>query len=192
MIGILGGTFDPIHTGHLITARVVLETRGYEKIVLIPCSISPHKQGVKTADNYDRLNMVKAAIANDALFEVSDYELMMGGISYTIDTLKHFMDTYNKIELIIGYDNLAKFDTWKNYKEILDLTNLIVMKRSTDNIAVENKTVLEKAIIVDTPTIEISSSSIRERIKNHLPIDNLVPDAVKKYIYDNGIYSDNN
>ena len=191
MIGLLGGTFDPIHNGHLITARVVLETRGYDKIILIPCSISPHKQGVKTADNFDRLNMVKAAIENDNNFEVSDYELMMGGVSYTIDTLKHFKDNYNKIELIIGYDNLAKFDTWKDYKEIFELTNLIVMKRSSDNLKVENKIVLEKAIIVDTPTIEISSSGIRERIKNNLPINNLVPESVQKYIYNNGIYSVN-
>jgi nicotinate-nucleotide adenylyltransferase len=159
---------------------------------LIPCSISPHKQDIKTAGNFDRLNMVKAAIANDNNFEVSDYELMMGGISYTIDTLKHFKENYNEIELIIGYDNLAKFDTWKDYKEILMLTNLIVMKRSNDNLEVKNKIVLEKAIIVDTPTIEISSSNIRERINNKLPVDNLVPESVKKYIFDNGIYSVNN
>ena len=191
MIGLLGGTFDPIHNGHLITARVVLEIRGYDKIILFPCSISPHKQGVKTADNFDRLNMVRAAIENDNNFEVSDYELMLGGVSYTIDTLKHFKDNYNEIELIIGYDNLAKFDTWKDYQEILKLTNLVVMKRSSDNLKVENKIVLEKAIIVDTPTIEISSSGIRERIKNNLPIDNLVPESVQKYIYNNGIYSVN-
>ena len=189
MIGILGGTFDPIHNGHLITARAVLEKRDLEKIILIPCSISPHKQDVITASNYDRLNMVKAAIGDSKIFEVSDFELMRGGVSYSIDTIKHILKDHNDTELIIGYDNLPKFDTWKNYRKILELVNLVVMKRSNEDLEVKNKEVLKKAIIVNTPNIEISSSDIRQRIKDNLSIDNLVPEAVKKYIIENSIYS---
>jgi nicotinate-nucleotide adenylyltransferase len=192
LIGILGGTFDPIHNGHLITARAVLEKRDLEKIILIPCSISPHKQDAITASNYDRLNMARAAICNSSIFEVSDFELMKGGVSYTIDTIKYILKEHNEVELIIGYDNLPKFDTWKNYKRILELVDLVVMKRTNENVDVKNKEVLKKAIIVDTPNIEISSSDIRQRVKNKLPIDNLVPEAVKKYIIENSIYSDKN
>lgn len=190
MIGILGGTFDPIHNGHLITARSVLETRGLDKILFIPCSISPHKQGVKTASNYDRLQMLMAAIGDSSQFEVSDFELMQGGISYSIDTIEYYKDQYENIDLIIGYDNLPKFDTWKSYKKILDNVNLVVMKRSKEILEVKNKTVLEKAIFVDTPYIDISSSNIRNRILHKLPINNLVPDSVKKYIVENSIYTD--
>jgi len=189
LIGILGGTFDPIHNGHLITARAVLEARNLEKIIFIPCSISPHKQEVQTAGNYDRLNMVKVAVENSDSFVVSDYELMRGGVSYSIDTINHFQKEYNQIELIIGYDNLKNFDTWKNYQKILNIVNLVVMKRSHDNSKVENKEVLKKAIIVDTPYLDICSSNIRNRIKGGFAIDNLVPDKVKQYIFDNSIYS---
>ena len=96
---------------------------------------------------------------------------------------------YKEIELIIGYDNLVVFDKWYKPNEIFETAKVVVMKRSIDKEHEKDHEFYDKAIIVDTPYIEISSTEIRERVKNNLPIDFLVPDKVKKYIFENGLYS---
>ena len=126
-IGIIGGTFDPIHNGHLITARKVLEIRNLQKILFIPCYISPHKTGLKNSNSAHRTEMLKAAIKDFDYFGFSDYELQKGGISYTIETIKYLRNIYQNIELIIGYDNYACFDRWHKPEEILSLAKVIVM-----------------------------------------------------------------
>ena len=187
-IGILGGTFDPIHYGHLITAQVVKEIRKLEKIILVPCHISPHKKDVKNLDDNQRLEMIKLAIRELKGFEVSDFEIKNGGISYTIDTLKFFKNKYQNLELIIGFDNLVKFDSWKEPDKILELSKLIVMKRKIDETPKKKNRFFEKAILVDTPSIEINATQIRQRVKNDLMIDFLVPVKVKEYIYNFNLY----
>lgn len=186
-VGILGGTFDPIHNGHLITAQYVLEKRNLGKIIFIPCYISPHKTNLNTSEPEHRLNMVKLAVSNLPYFDYSDYEMKSKGISYTYNTLLYLKEKYRKIELIIGYDNLLVFEKWNQPDEILRLATLVVMKRKTD-IEEKRNRFFEKAILVDTPTIEISSTDIRERVRNNLPIDFLVPENVKKYIYKVSLY----
>jgi nicotinate-nucleotide adenylyltransferase len=182
-VGIFGGTFDPVHNGHLITAQSILEKRNLEKIIFVPCNISPHKINRVTAEAHHRLQMIKIAISNFPKFEYSDYEIKTGDISYTLDTLKEFSKIYSKLELIIGYDNLIKFDAWREPDKILELAKLVVMKRSHEsNLNIFHK-YFGKAIYVDTPIIEISSSKIRERIANGQIIDALVPEKVKEYIY---------
>ncbi|HKI79315.1 MAG TPA: nicotinate-nucleotide adenylyltransferase [Ignavibacteriaceae bacterium] len=187
-VGILGGTFDPIHYGHLITAQVVKEIRKLEKIILVPCHISPHKKDVKNLANNHRLEMIKSAIQELKGFEVSDFELKNGGISYTIETLKYFKKIYPKLELIIGFDNLVKFDMWKEPDRILEIAKLIVMKRKIDEAPKKKNKYFEKAILVDTPSIEINATQIRQRVKNDLMIDFLVPVKVKEYIYNFNLY----
>ncbi|MDH7604044.1 MAG: nicotinate-nucleotide adenylyltransferase [Melioribacter sp.] len=187
-IGIFGGTFDPVHIGHLITTQFVLEQRKLDKIIFIPCYISPHKTNQNSSNPVHRLNMLRLAIEGIPYFELSDYEIRKGNISYTYDTILELKKTYHYIELIIGYDNLIVFDKWHKPDEILDLTKLIVMKRIIDkDTEVKNK-YFERAIILNTPTIEISSTEIRERVKNKLPIDFLVPKKVKEYIIQNKLY----
>ncbi len=189
-IGIMGGTFDPIHHGHLITAQSVALQRNLDKILFIPCSTSPHKIDVNSTPANNRLDMVKLAIKGLNKFSVSDYEIKNKGISYTIDTIIHLKEKFNEIEFIIGYDNYLKFDTWKEPDKILELVKLVVLKRSYNNIDIssnENR-FRKRAVFVETPVIDITSTEIRERVKKNLPIDFLVPESVKKYIVDNKLY----
>jgi len=188
VVGIMGGTFDPIHYGHLITAQAVKEIRNLDKIILVPCYISPHKTDAINLDSHHRLKMIELAISDLKGFEVNDYELKKGGISYTIDTLRKLKDSDNKLELIIGFDNLVKFDTWENPDEILELAKLVVMRRKIDIIPKKKNKYFDTAILVDTPSIEINATQIRKRVKDDLMIDFLVPKKVKEYIYDLNLY----
>jgi nicotinate-nucleotide adenylyltransferase len=107
--GIYGGNFDPVHYGHLLSAISVFEQRKLDKILFIPAYISPFKTEIKVTDNIHRLNMLKAAISGVPYFDWSDIEIKAGGISYTIDTLQKLRKEYERLELIIGYDNLLDF-----------------------------------------------------------------------------------
>ena len=177
-----------MHIGHLITAQSVLEKRNLDRIIFIPAYISPHKQDVNNSESFHRFKMLELATAHNDRFYVSDFELKRQGVSYTYDTLKELKKTYTDIELIIGYDNLIVFDDWYKPDEILELCKLIVMRRLTDIKQPGKNKYFEYANILDTPTLEISSTNIRERVKNNMSIDYLVPDKVKEYIYSNGLY----
>ncbi|MBU1098893.1 MAG: nicotinate-nucleotide adenylyltransferase [Bacteroidetes bacterium] len=187
-IGILGGTFDPIHIGHLITAQVVFEQRGLDKIIFVPCHISPHKIDHNAAESIHRMSMVNLAIKNIPHFTSSDYEITKGEISYSLNTVLEFKKIYDDIELIIGYDNLISFDKWHKPDEIIKHVKLVVMKRTSDESSKSQDKYFDHAIFVDTPLIEISSTSIRERIASKSPIDYFVPDAVRDYIFENNVY----
>ncbi len=190
-VAIYGGSFNPIHTGHLITAGYVREICGLDKIIFIPCYISPHKTSTMPVDGQKRLDMVKAAVSGNPRFGVSDYELKKGGVSFTIDTVKHLKKKYDQVDLIIGYDNLLVFDKWKDPDELVSLVNLIVLKRSTDTKkALKKNKYFKYANIINTPLIDVSSSEIRARIKQRKSIDFLVPESVKKYIVLHKLYRD--
>jgi len=188
-VGIFGGTFDPIHTGHLITAQAVREIRGLEKIIFIPAFISPHKVEAVNLGAGHRLNMVRLSTEGIPYFDCSDIEIIKESISYTIDTLKEFKKKYNEIELIIGYDNIFDFNTWKKPGRILELAQLVVLRRKTSVEPVIVDKYYDSAIFVDTPTIEISSSEIRQRVTKNMPIDFLVHPKVKEYIYKFNLYT---
>ena len=187
-VGIFGGTFDPIHMGHLITAQSVREIRNLEKIIFIPAFISPHKSDVKTTSAEDRSNMIKLAIDGIPFFDYSDIEIKKGGISYTIDTLKELKKIYDELEIIIGYDNIFTFHTWKEPDEILKLAKIIVLKRKSSHPPQFEDKYYHQAIFVETRGIEISATDIRERVKFEMPINFLVPPAVMEYIYKHKLY----
>ena len=190
IVGIFGGTFDPIHTGHLITAQAVRELRGLDKIIFIPAFISPHKTEIPTLSPEHRFAMVKLAIKNIPYFDFSDLEINTATISYTIETLRVLKEKYNKIELIIGYDNILKFSSWKEPDEILKLAKIIVLNRKLTQEPINKDRFYNSALFVDTPTIEISSSEIRERVSKNLPLNFLVPEEVQKYIYHFNLYKE--
>lgn len=187
-VGIYGGTFDPIHHGHLITAQSVREIRNLDKIIFIPAYISPHKTNVKTSSPEDRLNMLKLAVEGVDFFDVSDFEIKKHDISYTIDTLRELKKYYDKIELIIGYDNIFKFYTWKDPDEIMKLAKVIVLKRKSSQPVEFTDKYVKQAIFVQTRGIEISATDIRHRVHKGLPIHYLVPKEVEKYILEHKLY----
>jgi nicotinate-nucleotide adenylyltransferase len=189
-LGIFGGTFDPIHFGHLITAQSVLEIRKLEKIIFVPSFISPHKTDQIITEGNHRLKMVELAIQGNKFFEVSDFELKKKSISYTIDTLRELSKKNENLELIIGIDNLLEFDKWKEPSEILEIVKLVVLKRRINDKKIEKNKYYKAADFVETPLIEISSSEIRERVKNNLSIDFLVPGKVNQYIQTHNLYRD--
>jgi nicotinate-nucleotide adenylyltransferase len=187
-VGIFGGTFDPIHHGHLITAQSVREIRNLDKIIFIPSFISPHKADVNSASPEHRMNMLKLAVEGVDFFEVSDYEIKKEGISYTIDTISEFKKKYDALEFIIGYDNIFKFHTWKDPDEIMKLTKVLVLKRKSSEPHPFDDEYVEQATFVQTRGIEISATDIREKVKQGMPIHYLVPEKVKEYIYSFNLY----
>jgi nicotinate-nucleotide adenylyltransferase len=187
-VGIFGGTFDPIHLGHLITAQSVREIRKLEKIIFIPAFISPHKSDAKTSSAEDRLNMIKLAIDGIPFFDYSDLEIKKGGVSFTIDTLRELKNRYDELEFIIGYDNIFSFHTWKDPDEIMKLTKLVVLKRKSSHPPQFEDKYYDQAVFVQTRGIEISATDLRERVKNGLPINFLVPSKVMEYINNHKLY----
>ena len=189
-VGIFGGTFDPIHLGHLITAQSVREIRNLDKIIFIPAFISPHKSEVKTSSPEDRLNMIKLSVNDISFFDYSDMEIKKGGVSYTVDTLRELKKQYDELEFIIGYDNIFSFHTWKDPDEILKLAKIIVLKRKSSHPPPFKDEYYRQAVFVETRGIEISATDIRERVKNEMPINFLVPLNVMEYIYNHKLYTE--
>jgi nicotinate-nucleotide adenylyltransferase len=189
-VGVFGGTFDPIHYGHLITAQSVWEIRKLDKVLFIPAFISPHKSDVKTSSPEERLNMIRIAIKGVDFFDYSDIEIIKGGISYTVDTLRELKKKYDKIEFIIGYDNIFEFHTWKDPDEIMKLAKIIVLKRKSSHPPQFKDKYYNQAVFVQTRGIEISATDIRERVKNGLPINFLVPPNVMDNIYNKKLYTE--
>jgi nicotinate-nucleotide adenylyltransferase len=187
-VGIFGGTFDPIHLGHLITAQSVKELRNLEKIIFIPAFISPHKSDAKTSSPEDRLNMIKLAVDDIPFFDFSDIEVKKGGISFSIDTLRELKKQYSELEFIIGYDNIFSFHTWKEPDEIFKLAKVVVLKRKSSHPPQFEDKYYHQAAYVQTRGIEISATDIRERVKKRMPINFLVPPAVMEYIYEHKLY----
>ena len=186
-IGLFGGSFDPIHNGHILTSLSIKEKRDLEKIIFVPCHISPHKLEGGHSSPEHRMNLVKLAILNIPYFEVSDYEIQKGDVSYSIDTVRHFKKFYDHVDLIIGYDNLLVFDKWKDPDELVKLVNLVVLRRETDPVENQNR-FFEYAIFMETPLVPISSTEIRELIRQSQRVDLLVPDKVLSYIKENLLY----
>jgi nicotinate-nucleotide adenylyltransferase len=189
-IGIYGGSFDPIHNGHLITAQAVKEMRGLDKILFIPSYISPHKQDVVTSDAKHRVNMIELAIEGVPYFEYSDSELKREAVSYTIDTIRELKKKYDYIELIIGYDNIFKFHTWREPDEILHLAKLVVLRRKLNLPRGKQNRFYRAAVFVKSPFIQISGSVIRKRVRENQPVNFLVPDKVRDYIIQHNLYKE--
>ncbi len=191
-IGIFGGTFDPIHNGHLQTVEHVLKERGLDKIIFMPSFVSPLKTDVQSSYSEDRLQMVRLTVESNPKFECSDYEINSEGISYTVKTLREFRRSYDEIDLIIGYDNITVFDKWRDPDEIFNLANVVVMRRDIDNPPERTNKYMSMAVYVDTPMVNISATEIRRRVRAGLPIETLVPEQVKSYIQRNKLYCPKN
>jgi nicotinate-nucleotide adenylyltransferase len=183
-IGILGGTFNPPHIGHLILAQEMLEQLKLDKIFFIPTNNPPHKKG-KQLEPKKRFLMAKLAVAGNPNFKVLDLELKRKGKSYTVDTIVELKNKYprDSFYLIIGSDLAKDFKKWKNSQKIKKMVTIIVAKRRGSSFR-SSKSFKQ----VDIIQIELSSSQIRERIKKGKTVKYLIPKKVEDYIKENNIY----
>lgn len=193
-IALYGGSFDPIHIGHLITATNAVETYNLDKVIFIPSHITPLKDRDLEASDTDRFEMIQRSIKNNPKFIVSDYEINNDGVSYSYNTVKYFKDTYRdeKIYFIIGTDRAKDLKKWYNIEELSKLTTFIFVARNGEKLEdiVENDD-FYKGIdyeIMISPIIEISSSLIRNRIKQNKKIDYMITDECKSYIEELSLY----
>ena len=191
-IGIMGGTFNPVHNAHLAIAQCACKEYGLDGVMFLPNCIPPHKKSSGTVDTEFRVEMVKAAIENNNKFFISLYEIEKGGISYTVDTLKHFSEIYENIYFIIGGDSIRDFPKWYKPDEISKLCSFIAYPRNGLDFEEHTKIMKTeygaKVFRLTAPEIDISSSGIRELIKKGEPFSHLVPEKVYKIIKENKLY----
>ncbi|NGX49816.1 MAG: Nicotinate-nucleotide adenylyltransferase [Candidatus Anoxychlamydiales bacterium] len=188
-IGFFGGSFDPIHLGHLNLAIQILEKLKLDKIIFCPANVSPFKtRKPPLASSKDRFEMARIAIKDFKDFEITNFEIKNENISYTINTLKALKNSDN-LRLIITEDTLLNFDKWKDYKNILQIAPLIVGVRNKflENFESENFT-LDNKNFVKTNVFEISSTEIRKRLKSQKNCSHLIPKETLDYIYNRKLY----
>jgi nicotinate-nucleotide adenylyltransferase len=183
-LGVFGGTFDPPHIGHLIAAQDARSALGLDRVVFVPAAVPPHKRTEAITPPGTRLAMVRAAIAGDAGFELDDLELRREGPSWTVDTLRALRDRLPDAELflLIGTDQFAEFETWREPSEIRRLARVAVLTREGESDAPDG------VRIVQVTRIDVSSTGIRARAAAGEPIRYLVPPAVEALIRLHGLY----
>lgn len=192
-IGIFGGSFDPIHYGHLIIAERFREAMQLQEVRFVPAKVSPFKTDQQPSSDKQRLEMLRLAIGAHPCFRIDDCELRRGGVSYSIDTLREMQSANQLAEwfLLIGADSLRDFERWKDPAEILGRAALVVARRGGEPEPDWSKlsTLIEpmgveaiRARKLDLPAIEISSSDIRKRVQSGRSIRYLLPPAVETYI----------
>ncbi|HBF36904.1 MAG TPA: nicotinic acid mononucleotide adenylyltransferase [Firmicutes bacterium] len=195
--GILGGTFDPIHVGHLFLAEKSREAFNLSKVIFVPASIPPHKIGEVTLPVNERLKMVEMAIQNHSQFQVSKVEIERVGPSYSIDTIRELKSQCPGEDcfFILGFDSLLGLNTWKNYRQILDETQLIAALRPGFPILQYDqdwpdflKSYRQRIHILKAPLIDISATWLRNELKLGRSIRYLVPDVVSEYIDQRQLY----
>jgi nicotinate-nucleotide adenylyltransferase len=199
-IGVLGGTFNPVHLGHLILAQTALETYDLARVLFVPCAQPPHKPLVGGISPEHRLAMLELAIQDHPAFEFRDLEIRRGGRSYTVDSLRELRAELPNAELyfIVGGDSLLELHLWKDVLTILDLCTVISFGRGERD---PGATITADRLSLPPPwperllatyttgrRVDIASSDIRHRVAEGLSIRYLVPDAVAMYIAEHGLY----
>ena len=192
-IGLFGGSFDPIHNGHLQIAARAQEQLFIDRIIFIPAAIPPHKQHLTLTDENHRLRMTQLAIEKYSDFEVSAVEIERSGISYTIDTLLYFRMKYNlskeQLQFIIGADSLVNFHKWREPEKILENCQLVVYDRKGANLNSVSDELRKKVHFLNAPLINLSSTAVRNKIKTGDDLIKLLPEKVVEYIFKNGLYT---
>lgn len=199
-IGIMGGTFDPIHFGHLFIAQTALDKLKLNKIIFIPTGKPPHKDERLITDSHKRVDMLNLAVKNNSKFETSLIEVTRKKTTYTIDTINELKQYYKEetdFYFITGTDAFIGLETWKKYTQLLDTVKFIVMTREVANselldekIELFTKEYRANITKIEIPTLDISSTDIRRRVKEGSSIKYLLPENVEEYILKNRIYID--
>ena len=185
-IGLFGGTFDPVHLGHIIVAEWIQFKLDLNEVHFIPNYIHPFAKREDISESDHRLKMLELALAGYPSFKICNYEIEKEEISYSIDTIRYFQRQFPdyKLYYLIGSDNINEFHLWKDSDDIFKLTTVVVYNRIGKNGNESNK-----FEYIDSPLIEISSSQIREHIKNDLPYRSLLHPDVYHYIKQKKLYS---
>ena len=192
-VGVFGGTFDPPHLGHAIVAREVADALALERLLWVPASIPPHKTGRTITPGEVRRRLVEAAAAHDPRFELCDLELERGGVSYTIDTLRRLRADHPgwSLSLVLGSDLAGGLRSWKEPEAVLDLAELVVISRPGPGAggAGEMPAASRIRTVLVTP-VDISSSRVRERVRQGLSVCDMVSPPVLAVIEREGLYRD--
>jgi nicotinate-nucleotide adenylyltransferase len=200
-IGVMGGTFDPIHIGHLVAAEEARYQFELERVIFVPSARPPHKGGVSVSSPEDRLAMASLAVAEDPSLEVSDIEVRREGMSYTIDTLRAFHDSYGadaELFFITGADAILELLTWKDPEKLLDESRFIAvtrpgfdlskLKEALPRLTGRGMDVSDSVYTIEIPALGISSTDIRQRAAEGRPFRYMVTGAVWEYISSKGLY----
>jgi len=216
-VGILGGSFDPVHMGHLGLAQEIYKKFDLDQVLFIPAFQAPHKKTAPLASSTHRLEMLKLALKDSSHFSISDKEIHRKQVSYTIDTLNDLQIEFpnSKLFLIIGYDNLFKLDSWKDALKIMKKYTIVVASRPGINSKFAEDKVLEmfkghppyilrkitgedqefyhqetgsRLIVCNIRPRNISSSLVREQLAQGQSVENLLPHEVERYIIEQKIY----
>ncbi len=185
-LAILGGSFNPVHRGHVALAREVRERLSYDRILIIPALMSPHKNRESYLDPIHRVRMLEIAFGSSPWAEICLCEINRTGPSYTYDTIREIYDTREftgKPGLVIGDDWTGGFTRWKHAGEIREMTDLIVARREN-----HGETFPYACTYLDNRIVTVSSTEIREMIKRGQPVESLVPEGIGDYIRENGLY----
>ena len=198
-IGLFGGTFDPVHNGHLHIARAFTDETGLDAVVFLPAGDTYHKPQATQTSAAHRLAMTELAAAEDARFAVSDCDIVRGGATYTFDTVQIFRQQFPAARLwwLLGSDSLMRLHTWKKWQTLVKQTHIAVAMREGDSLgqtprelhawlgeALQNGSVR----ILQAPLCDISSTRIRQDIRNGSLPDGLIPPQVARYIREHGLY----
>jgi nicotinate-nucleotide adenylyltransferase len=201
-VGILGGSFDPVHAGHLHAARAAMDAFDLERVVFVPAAQAPHKSGRPRASDRDRLAMLRLAIEGEPRFSISDIEIRRGGVSFTIDTVRDLPRELGapegcEIYLILGSDNLPGLPHWRSARELLERVQPIVIHRDGDPdhmLAATSAALGEEAHAklragyLRLPPVDVSSTELRARVANADSGELDIPPAVRAYIRDHHLY----
>lgn len=189
--GIFGGTFNPIHTGHLIIAEELREKLNLERLVFVPARSPPHKEDPAMVSPHHRYQMISLAINSNSHFEASDVEMNRHGRSYTVDTLETFRSIYpeeTKLFFIMGLDQALEIPTWKDPDKLFSLAEIVVVSRPGYSVDGLREDIEKRVHWLKCRSIDISSTEIREKVRRGESIRYLVPKSVEDYIYSNGLY----
>jgi nicotinate-nucleotide adenylyltransferase len=191
-IGFLGGSFDPVHFGHLMAAQDAFEQQHLDRLILVPAAQAPLKPNDAQSSAEDRLAMLRAAVEWDHRFEISDYELKKGGVSYTVDSARHFRKLYpgDTLYWIIGGDQLPRLQFWKDIHELAALVEFIFLERPGYPVKEHPDIPGLRLHRCDGHLLGINSTELRERTRKGLSLDYFVPHKAIVYIKEKGLYRD--
>ena len=196
-IGIYGGTFDPVHLGHLLLAEACREAARLDRVIFIPAGVPPHKQGRELTAGHLRVDMLEFALAGYPEFSVDQSEIKRSGPSYTVETLRALRQEHPVDDLffLMGADSLAEFHLWKEPREIASLASLIVVNRGHQpppNLAslvpVLGAAAVSRIQLVTMPSVDISASDLRDRARQGLSLRWQTPRAVERFIVEHRVY----